>query len=70
MKKTVRIEGMMCNHCKMHVEQALGKVNGVKKVNVDLKKAFAIVESNTLIDESLLKQAVMDAGYRVTGIED
>ncbi len=70
MKKTVKIEGMMCNHCKMHVEEALGKVKGVKKVNVDLKKAFAIVESNAVIDEALLKQAVADAGYQVTGIED
>jgi Cu+-exporting ATPase len=70
MKKTVRIEGMMCNHCKMHVEEALSNVKGIKNVKVDLKKGLAIVDSNSVIDETLIRQAVLDAGYSVTVIED
>ena len=37
MKKTLKIEGMMCGHCKMRVEKALGAVDGVSSVEVNLE---------------------------------
>jgi copper chaperone CopZ len=68
MKTTIHVEGMMCNHCKMHVEKALSGVQGVKKAQVDLAKGIAVVESAAILDEKVLKQAVADAGYKATKI--
>lgn len=44
MKKTYKIKGMVCNHCKANVESNLSKVAGVKSVVVDLPKGIAYVE--------------------------
>lgn len=63
----INIEGMMCGHCVAHIEKALKAVNGVESVNVSLENKCAEVTGN--IDNELLKKAVVDAGYEVTGIE-
>lgn len=59
----LKVEGMTCNHCKMHVEKALRGVNGVADAQVDLAKGEAAVtgEANR---EDLVK-AVEEAGYSV-----
>ena len=67
MKKTVKIEGMMCMHCVKHVDKALNAVEGVTAVNVSLEEKQAVVEGS-MTDEAL-KAAVEDAGYEVVGIE-
>lgn len=66
MKKTVKIEGMMCMHCAKAVEKALNAVEGVTAVTVSLEEKQAVVEG-TAADEAL-KAAIVDAGYEVTGI--
>ncbi|WP_088186441.1 heavy metal-associated domain-containing protein [Desulfosporosinus sp. FKA] len=58
---TLKVEGMTCNHCKMHVEKALSGVNGVEKASVDLAKGVAIVIGNASRED--LVKAVTDAGY-------
>lgn len=70
MKKIVDIEGMMCNHCKMSVEKALGAVAGVEKVSVDLEAKHAVVEGCCSVTECQLKKAVEDAGFEVKGLKD
>lgn len=67
MKKIISIEGMSCNHCVMHVTNALKEVAGVSMVNVDLKKNKADVEGSALDDEAL-KNAVTEAGYEPVSI--
>ncbi|MDH7483269.1 MAG: heavy metal translocating P-type ATPase [Spirochaetales bacterium] len=67
MKKLLKIEGMSCGHCVMHVESALESVPGVKSAKVDLLKREAMVEGDNLDDQSL-RAAVADAGYRVVSI--
>ena len=66
-KKTVSfgVEGMMCNHCKMHVEKALLAIKGVKsaEADVDAKTVTAVVSES--VDEAALKAAVTAAGYKV-----
>lgn len=42
-KKTPNIDGMMCNHCQMRVESALGGLAGVGNVEVSLEEGRAIV---------------------------
>lgn len=67
MRKTLSIEGMSCDHCVMHVKNALTEVKGVASVAVDLAKKSAVVEGGDL-DDAAMKAAVAEAGYEVVGI--
>lgn len=59
----LNVEGMMCNHCKKHVEDALKSVGGVTKVEVSLEKKNAIIECNDYVDVDTLIEAVNKEGY-------
>ena len=63
MKKTMKVEGMMCDHCKMHVQKALASVDGVKEAEVDLNKKEATVLLSKDVPDKLLMDAVTEAGY-------
>ncbi len=65
MTKTLKIEGMMCKHCVMHVEEALKKVDGVKNVTVSLENKNAVVELEKDVDESVFKEVIKKAGYEM-----
>ena len=57
-----KIDGMMCNHCVMHVKKALEALG--LKAEVDLEKGIAKV-SGDASDEAVVR-AVADAGYTAT----
>lgn len=59
----LKINGMMCEHCKARVEKALEAVEGVQSVDVKLKKKTATVTGTA--DREALCKAVTDAGYSV-----
>lgn len=61
---TLKIEGMMCEHCRARVEKALRAVSGVETVEVSLAEHCAAVTGSA--DPAALRQAVVDAGYTVT----
>ena len=64
MKKTFKVEGMMCGHCRMHVEKALNALDGVKAV-VTLDPPAAEVEfagDHAYTLEELQKQVSEEAG--------
>ena len=63
MKKTVRIEGMMCPHCEAHVKRALEALDGVAEVLADFKNGSAIVTLTGEISDEALCAAVTEAGY-------
>ena len=67
MKKVMKIEGMMCQHCVAHVTKALQGVQGVESVEVDLKKKTATVLGEA--DEAALTAAVVEAGYEVKSVK-
>lgn len=69
MTKTLTIEGMMCNHCVMHVENALEGLTGVEQAIVDLKKKTAVVTLNGEVSDAELTDAVKEAGYEVTKLD-
>ena len=69
MEKTIKIEGMMCNHCEMHVKKALEALDGVKSAEVSHTAGTAVVTLEKAVADSDLKQTVVDQGYTVTGIE-
>ena len=68
MEKTLKIEGMMCGHCEMHVKKALLALDGVKQAEVSCTTGTAVVTLEKEIADDTLKQAVADEGYRVTDI--
>lgn len=68
MKKTIYVEGMMCQHCVRHVNKALSGVAGVTGVEVDLDKKLAVVETDGTVGNETLTAAIVDAGYEVKGI--
>ena len=63
--KTVNINGMSCNHCKMNVEKALSSIDGVTKVEVSLENKNAVIESTKEIDNNKIKEVIEEAGYEV-----
>ena len=67
MRKLLKIEGMSCGHCVMHVQSALEGIEGVKSAKVDLLERSAMVDGENLNDQSL-RAAVADAGYKVVSI--
>lgn len=67
MKKEIMIEGMMCQHCKKHVEDALNNLADTQAV-VELENNLAKVE--TVQEDSILTLAVEKAGYKVVGIKN
>jgi Cu2+-exporting ATPase len=67
MKRTIHIEGMMCEHCVHHVQTALEKL-GVK-TEVNLEKGIAEVYGQIVPNDTILTAAVTEAGYKVTGID-
>ena len=64
-KKTmeIKIEGMMCAHCKAHVEKALAGVTGVEKFEVSLETKSAKIEGTATFQD--VKNAIEGAGYKV-----
>ena len=69
MKKTIQIEGMMCAHCKAHVEQALNEIEGVD-AKVDLEAANALVILSRDVKDEEFVNAVTEAGYHVKSIQE
>ena len=69
MEKTLKIEGMMCGHCEMHVKKALEAISGVTKAEVSHTDGKAVVTLEKSVDDAILIKAVDDEGYKVTDIK-
>lgn len=60
----LKVEGMSCEHCKNSVLKAVGGLNGVEKVEVDLKAKEVKVEYNAdLLTLDAVKAAIEELGY-------
>ena len=68
MKKTLFIEGMMCQHCVSPVKKALEAVDGVAEADVNLETGKATITLQNDISDDILKKAVQDQEYRVLSI--
>ncbi len=62
---TIKIKGMSCNHCVMAVQKALGGIDGVKDLKVNLEKGEATFDETTPVDMNTVREAVGKAGYQV-----
>lgn len=68
MKKTMKIEGMMCGHCEASVKSALEKLEGVSSAEVSHETGTAVVEMDREISDAVLKETVEAKDYRVTEV--
>jgi copper chaperone len=62
---TIRIKGMSCRHCVMAVTKALGGIDGVRDVQVDLEKGEASFTEEKPMDRALIKERIAKAGFDV-----
>ena len=69
MKKTIKIEGMMCGHCEATVKKALEAIPSVESADVSHEKGTAVVMLSADTPYETLKKAVEDKDYTVTSIE-
>ena len=63
MEKTIKIEGMMCPHCEMHVKKALEALPQVDEATPSHETGTAVLRLNADVADDVLKKAVEDAGY-------
>lgn len=66
--ETVKVNGMMCEHCEMHVKKALEGLDGVESAEVSHEAGTAKLTLSAAVPEDALKKAVTDAGYEYVGI--
>ena len=67
MKKTMKIEGMMCGHCTGRVDKVLNALEGVQaEVSLEDKAAYLTITGD--VSDETLKKTVEDEGYQVIGI--
>ena len=69
MKKTLKVEGMMCGHCEARVKKALEALPEVAEAVVSHEAGTAIVTLNAEVADDVLKNAVEAQDYKVTGIQ-
>ena len=59
----IKVEGMMCPHCKARVESVCKGITGVKDAVVDLQEKKVTVTGDAAVES--LKKAITEAGYEV-----
>ncbi|MCX8027006.1 MAG: heavy-metal-associated domain-containing protein [Thermodesulfovibrionales bacterium] len=64
MQKTIKIEGMSCQHCVKRVKNALEVIKGIKSLDVSIGEA-TLQFDDSLVDETVIKNAILNAGYKV-----
>ncbi len=69
MKKTMKIEGMMCGHCEAHVKKALEALDGVESAIVSHEKGTAELSLTSDVPNDTLKSTVVEEGYKVISVE-
>jgi copper chaperone len=65
MTSTIKVKGMSCQHCVMSVTKALGQLDGVKDVQVDLAKGEVHFDNTKEVASNRIEKAISDAGYEV-----
>jgi copper chaperone len=61
----VKIKGMTCQHCVMAVTKALGEIEGIQDLTVDLEKGEALFNEAKPVSPEMVKERIKKAGYEV-----
>lgn len=62
---TLQVQGMSCGHCVKTIENSVGALNGVEKVNVQLDAGTVDVEFNNEVNVQQISDTIEDQGYTV-----
>lgn len=63
--RTIKVNGMSCQHCANAVTKALSEIEGVKDVRVDVSKGVASFEEEKPVDTEVLRERIKRAGYEL-----
>ena len=63
MEKTIKVEGMMCAHCEMHVKKALEALEGVVEAKASHKEGVVVLTLSSDVSTEVLRKTVEDEGY-------
>ncbi|MFZ5987796.1 MAG: copper chaperone CopZ [Bacillota bacterium] len=64
--KTLNVEGMSCSHCENSIKKAVGALNGIINVTVDLKAKKVSVELDPQkVSIETIRDTIEDQGYDV-----
>ncbi|EXM39965.1 MAG: heavy-metal-associated domain-containing protein [Ruminococcus sp.] len=66
-KTTVKIDGMMCGMCEVHINDSIRKKIEVKKIVSSHKKGETVIISKNSLTREEIEAALADSGYKVTG---
>lgn len=66
---TVRIEGMMCEHCERAVKTALEALPFIETAEASHEAGTAVIHLTGPIDDAAIKKAVEDEDYEFLGVE-
>ncbi len=64
---TYAVAGMSCGHCKATLTRAIGELDGVSGVDVDLDTGRVTVTGASEPDDAVIAETVDEAGYELTG---
>lgn len=63
--RTIKVKGMSCQHCAKAVIKALGEIEDVSNVTIDLDKGEATFDERKPVGTELLRERITKAGYEL-----
>jgi len=63
--RTIKVNGMSCQHCAKAVTKALEEIQGVSGVNIDLSNGLVSFEEDHPVDMNTLQEKIKKAGYEL-----
>ena len=64
----IKVNGMMCGHCEMHVKKALEAIEGIDNAVASHEENLVTITNSKDIDEAAIKAAIEEAGYEYAGL--
>ena len=64
----IKVNGMMCGHCEMHVKKALEAIDGIESAVASHEENQVTITNSKDVDEAAIKAAVEEAGYEYAGV--
>ena len=64
----IKVNGMMCGHCEMHVKKALEAIEGIDSAVASHEENLVTITNTKDIDEAAIKAAIEEAGYEYAGL--
>lgn len=69
MTKTLKIEGMMCEHCENRVKKTLEAIDGIESAAPDHTADSVVITLGKDVPEQIIKDAIEAQDYKYIGME-